>query len=247
MSADRELTRTISAWFEADAPTGLPDRVLSATFERTRGTRQQRGWPALLGRTHVNRSMLALAGAAAVALLIAGAILLRVTTPPDDVGQPTAAPSPSAVASQGANGPFTGQVAFTRNVDGNADVYLMNLDGTGLVRLTTDPAEDFAASWSPDGKKLLITRRTSTEPNVDAELAFRKMAEGRGAPLRTAIARAVERGELGEPPDLSLVGDLVEGPMMHRRMLGRQPLTSDYLNAIVELVHGVLTGTTVAR
>lgn len=32
------------------------------------------------------------------------------------------------------------------------DVCAMNLDGSGLTRPTTDPADDYAPTWSPDGK-----------------------------------------------------------------------------------------------
>lgn len=106
--------------------------------------------------------------------------------------------------------------------------------------------EDFAASWSSSWIDGLMGLVADLHRDPDAELAFRKMAEGRGEPLRNAIARAVRRGELGGPPDLSLVGDLVEGPLMHRRMLGRQPLTAEYLDAVVAAAHGVLIGTAVA-
>jgi Tol biopolymer transport system component len=34
------------------------------------------------------------------------------------------------------------------------DVYAMNADGTGATRLTADPAEDGAPSWSPDGRRV---------------------------------------------------------------------------------------------
>jgi uncharacterized repeat protein (TIGR01451 family) len=47
-----------------------------------------------------------------------------------------------------------GKVAFTSGRDGNAEIYVMNLDGSGVTRLTTDPAIDFAPAWSPDGRKI---------------------------------------------------------------------------------------------
>jgi hypothetical protein len=55
----------------------------------------------------------------------------------------------------------------------------------------------------------------------------------------------MERAEIGAPPDLALVGDLIEGPLMHRRIVGRQPLTPDFLNAVAVSAHRLLTGTTV--
>lgn len=34
------------------------------------------------------------------------------------------------------------------------DIYAVNADGSGLVRLTHDPAADFDPSWSPDGRRI---------------------------------------------------------------------------------------------
>lgn len=104
---------------------------------------------------------------------------------------------------------------------------------------------DFAASWSSPWIDGLVGLTADLQHDPDAELAFRAMAERRGAPLRNAIARARERGEIGDPPDLSLVGDLIEGPLMHRRMIGRGPLTSAYLDAVAVAAHRLLTGSTV--
>jgi AcrR family transcriptional regulator len=106
---------------------------------------------------------------------------------------------------------------------------------------------DFAASWSSSWIDGLVGLTADLQHDPEAELAFRAMAERRGTPLRTAIMRARERGEIGEPPDLSLIGDLVEGPLMHRRMIGRAPLTSDYLEAVAFAAHRLLTGSTVVR
>ena len=38
----------------------------------------------------------------------------------------------------------------------NADIYVMNADGSNIRRLTSDPATDNAPRWSPDGKSLLF-------------------------------------------------------------------------------------------
>jgi AcrR family transcriptional regulator len=106
--------------------------------------------------------------------------------------------------------------------------------------------DDFAASWSSPWIDGLVGLSADLQRDPDAELAFRRMAERRGAPLRNAISRATRRGEIGELPDLSVVGDLIEGPLMHRRMVGRQPLTSDYLDVVAVLVHRLMMGITVA-
>lgn len=40
--------------------------------------------------------------------------------------------------------------------DSNEDIFLVNTDGTGLVRLTTDPGNDRLPAWSPDGSKIVF-------------------------------------------------------------------------------------------
>jgi AcrR family transcriptional regulator len=105
--------------------------------------------------------------------------------------------------------------------------------------------EDLAASWSSPWIDGLVGALADLRTDPDAELAFATLATGRGQVMRDALLRAVERGELSDLPDLPLTGDLVEGLLMHRRMIGRQPLTTDYLDAVAAVAHRMLTGTTV--
>jgi hypothetical protein len=92
---DRKLDQTISKWLEAEAPTQLPDRVLRATFERTRKSRQG-GWHALLGRMHVNRFALQLSGAAVILVaVVIGATYLAPNLNRPGIGGPTPTASPS--------------------------------------------------------------------------------------------------------------------------------------------------------
>ncbi len=39
----------------------------------------------------------------------------------------------------------------------NADVYVVDAGGSHARRLTSDPVEDIAGDWSPDGRKVLFT------------------------------------------------------------------------------------------
>jgi hypothetical protein len=48
------------------------------------------------------------------------------------------------------------RVAFTSYRDGNAEIYLMNADGSNQARLTNSGGEDEAASWSPNGQQLIF-------------------------------------------------------------------------------------------
>lgn len=45
-------------------------------------------------------------------------------------------------------------IAFTSDRDGNDDIYLMAIDGSGPGRLTYDPAADYGPNWSPDATKI---------------------------------------------------------------------------------------------
>ena len=44
-----------------------------------------------------------------------------------------------------------------RGTVGRTDVYQVNSDGSGLVRLTTDPANDYDPGWSPDRNQIAFT------------------------------------------------------------------------------------------
>jgi Tol biopolymer transport system component/TolB-like protein/Tfp pilus assembly protein PilF len=59
--------------------------------------------------------------------------------------------------SQPAVSPDGKQIAFCSNTDGNAEIYLMNADGTGLLRITRNLAEDNTPRFSNDGKKIIFS------------------------------------------------------------------------------------------
>src|SRR5207244_4512406 len=42
-------------------------------------------------------------------------------------------------------------------IGGNRDIYVMNADGSGLTRITTDPGGDNFPEWSPDGRRILYS------------------------------------------------------------------------------------------
>ena len=66
----------------------------------------------------------------------------------------TASPTPVGTPAGG----DTGQLVFSSNRNGAyADLYVMNLDGSGLTLLAQGDLNFFAGPWSPDGHKLLYT------------------------------------------------------------------------------------------
>jgi Tol biopolymer transport system component len=189
MNPDRSVEDRISAWLQSEAPDQLPDRVLRATFQRTSAGRERRvlGWRrfGILSMTPAT----AAAGFVAIALVVAGAVLLQRANPPYG-GNPTPAPTPTPTANSGPTlepVSLNGQIAFERTVEGNADIYLMNLDRTGLQRLTDDPAIDSGPTWSPDGSRIAFTRGAGEARDV-----FVMNADGSGEAQVTHTAAGEE-------------------------------------------------------
>jgi len=50
----------------------------------------------------------------------------------------------------------TDKIVFTSNRDGYNEIYTMNADGSGVVRLTNNSAHDSDPDWSPDGTKIVF-------------------------------------------------------------------------------------------
>lgn len=48
--------------------------------------------------------------------------------------------------------PDGAKIAFTSNRDGNLEIYVMNVDGSGLKRVTDSSGIDEYPTWSPDGQ-----------------------------------------------------------------------------------------------
>ena len=51
-----------------------------------------------------------------------------------------------------------GKIAFMGSQNGNAEIFVVNPDGSGLTNLTNNPANDQFPAWSRDGQKIAFVR-----------------------------------------------------------------------------------------
>ena len=60
------------------------------------------------------------------------------------------------------------QVAFAWSGEkyDNTDIYVTLVGSTDVRRLTTDPADDYAPSWSPDGRRIAFLRRVANAARI---------------------------------------------------------------------------------
>jgi hypothetical protein len=130
MAPNERFDDAISDWLQAEAPVRLPARVLEATFERTRRSRQQVGWRELLGRSRMMQ-LAPLLGGAAVVVAVAAALALGSFGGHPTVGGPIATPDPRSA--------FLGAWLSTSDADGGTQVMTVRAAPDGAVEiLVTD-------------------------------------------------------------------------------------------------------------
>ena len=124
------------------------------------------------GRPSVRRPAGRIVAALAVGLLavVAGALWQR-RRPPAVEGPPPKVVSITRLAGNEdwpAFSPDGEQVAFSWSGEksDNTDIYVTLVGATEVRRLTTDPAEDYAPSWSPDGRRIAFLRKVGQTARI---------------------------------------------------------------------------------
>jgi RHS repeat-associated protein len=70
------------------------------------------------------------------------------------------------------------RIAFASNREGSAQLYSMNTDGSGVLRLTNDAANDESPQWSPNGSRIVFQ---SDRDNVFSGMADIYVMNGDGS------------------------------------------------------------------
>lgn len=91
------------------------------------------------------------------------------------------------------------RIAFISNRDGRFKLYVMNIDGSGLRRLTDDAAADDNPAWSPDGRWIAF----ATERSGDADIHI--IAADRSSRRRVTHARGNDIHPAWSPDGRALV------------------------------------------
>ena len=87
------------------------------------------------------------------------------------------------------------RIAFSSNRDGNSEIYVMNVDGSGLRRVTNHRAIDTTPTWSPSGTHIAFVSERGGNPNV-----WRVDAMGLEQPVKLTNESHVDRPTWSPPP-----------------------------------------------
>jgi Tol biopolymer transport system component len=86
-----------------------------------------------------------------------------------------------------------GKILFISNQSGNAQIHIMNHDGTGQKALTSGPEENTEPAWSPDGRRIAFTSYRDGNAEIylmdndgDHQLRLTNHASADNSPLWTS-------------------------------------------------------------
>lgn len=76
----------------------------------------------------------------------------------------------------------------------------------------------------------------TAERNPEFAEIHSRIQRGHAAPLREALQRAIERGELAAHTDVSTIVAALMGPLFYRRWFSREPIDDQFVQAIIKRV-----------
>jgi TolB protein len=93
--------------------------------------------------------------------------------------------------------PDGSRLAFSSDRDGNTEIYLMDPDGSNIVRLTDHPLSDNEPDFSPDGSQIVFL---SNREDREFEIYILKVAEAIQDPATATLSRLTDhKGDKAGP------------------------------------------------
>jgi len=97
-------------------------------------------------------------------------------------------PEPGQYDGAAAWSPGGERLAFARESPGHISIYLIERDGTNLVRLSPSEALDYGPAWSPDGRRIAFVNITPGRYASDAWQVYLMNADGSHRVRLTSLA-----------------------------------------------------------
>ncbi len=106
-------------------------------------------------------------------------------------------------------------------------------DGTGRQRLTVQLRGLVAAFATTRGRQVAMTL-AAADPESEFTKAFRNRVILTSRETgRAILTRAASDGEIGLPPDMEALLDMIYGPLFYRLLVGHGPLDQGFADAVV--------------
>jgi TolB protein len=126
-----------------------------------------------------------------------------------DGSEPHFISTPGIIAGPVALSPDATRIAFEGLHDANIDIYVVDVDGSALVKLTDDPATDQYPQWSPNGNTIAYDNAGANETqdpqfSSTAEI-WTVPADGSGAPTRLTHDRVDDSAPSFSPDGSQIV------------------------------------------
>ncbi len=114
----------------------------------------------------------------------------------------------------------------------------LNLVDTGtltgdLLAFAGEVRERFVRGALPDVLPQLVGAAAT---DTEVRTALEAYVDHRRQPIVVIVDRAIGRGELRADVDLDLLVDLINGPILYRKLLSHEPIDDQFLQRLVEAV-----------
>ncbi len=92
-------------------------------------------------------------------------------------------------------------------------------------------------------RSMMIHALSASADDPELDRLHQQLRQGRQHPIRRALERAQQRGEIAATSNLDLVASVIEGPFIARRLVADQPVTTQETHTMLDLILNGITTT----